>query len=810
MKKVLAIVLSLVMVFAVLPVAVFSVSADDQLKYNSNIAVSYDPWSRDYANGTGISANAPRKVTYNDDGWMRIQSQDEDSIVNEGSIVSKQWQYKLDGNDQLSKQFENACFDQNNENFYFYAAIKSAKFINNQGQENANPVNLMAEISIVYEYDDGERGTLNWGSGFTLNKNYGFRYVATSKAIPDDILDATTLKIRSFGVAIQDYGFGGADSGLSELDVYVAPLYTQQVPATSTTVSDKIDNLDTFNEIAEDSFIYNNVTDVFEPDNFQWQYAYGEEPILPNEDKHSIYQRGQIKREIFVLEDGSVKKSYGYPIKADGNAFEYIPYTVHADAPETQVSNLKLTGTTADSATFSWSTAGGDAKYYYLVCTNTANAKDVKNVKITTKGNDDKVVTTGTISGLTAGATYNAFVQGYNIDNIKGIRSNTVTFTTLHDHVTELRNVKAVTCTEDGYTGDKVCTVCGETIEKGESIQAQGHKRILVNAKSPTCTEKGYTGDYYCIVCNQTVEQGEEITALGHKTELQNAKAVTCTEDGYTGDYVCTVCGETVEKGEEITALGHKTELQNAKAVTCTEDGYTGDYVCTVCGETVEKGEKITALGHKTELQNAKAVTCTENGYTGDMVCTVCGETIEKGKTIQAQGHKQVLVNAKSPTCTQTGYTGDCYCLVCNQTIEQGKKIATLGHKLVNKNAKVATYFEKGYTGDKVCSVCGEVIEKGKAIAQLKLSTPKMTVTAGKKLFKVKYNKVNGATGFQLRYKISGNWIVKNFNTKKSVTKTINKLKKGKKYTVQIRAFVKSGKKTAYSSWTKTKKVKVK
>ena len=510
-KRLLSIALTVALLLSVVAVSAITVSADDELKYDSNIAVSYDPWSRDYANGTGVSANAPRKVTYNDDGWMRIQSQDEDSIVNEGSIVSKQWQYKLDGNDQLSKQFENACFDQNNENFYFYAAIKSAKFINNQGQENANPVNLMAEISIVYEYDDGERGTLNWGSGFTLNKNYGFRYVATSKAIPDDILDATTLKIRSFGVAIQDYGFGGADSGLSELDVYVAPLYTQQVPATSTTVSDKIDNLDTFNEIAEDSFIYNNVTDVFEPDNFQWQYAYGEEPILPNEDKHSIYQRGQIKREIFVLEDGSVKKSYGYPIKADGNAFEYIPYTVHADAPETQVSNLKLTGTTADSATFSWSTAGGDAKYYYLVCTNTANAKDVKNVKITTKGNNDKVVTTGTISGLTAGVKYRAFVQGYNIANIKGNRSNVVEFSvgaaapakpvissvaySAKNKITVAWKAAAGATSYEVYRGStKVATVTGtsyaDTYKKAATLK---YKVVAKNAAgSATSAEKAF------------------------------------------------------------------------------------------------------------------------------------------------------------------------------------------------------------------------------------------------------------------------------------------------------------------------------
>ncbi len=34
-------------------------------------------------------------------------------------------------------------------------------------------------------------------------------------------------------------------------------------------------------------------------------------------------------------------------------------------------------------------------------------------------------------------------------------------------HKTELRNAKEATCTEDGYTGDEVCTVCGEIVKRG-------------------------------------------------------------------------------------------------------------------------------------------------------------------------------------------------------------------------------------------------------------------------------------------------------------------------------------------------------
>lgn len=43
-------------------------------------------------------------------------------------------------------------------------------------------------------------------------------------------------------------------------------------------------------------------------------------------------------------------------------------------------------------------------------------------------------------------------------------------------HDTEVKNAKEPTATEKGYTGDKVCKVCGETIEKGKEIAATGGK----------------------------------------------------------------------------------------------------------------------------------------------------------------------------------------------------------------------------------------------------------------------------------------------------------------------------------------------
>ena len=190
-----------------------------------------------------------------------------------------------------------------------------------------------------------------------------------------------------------------------------------------------------------------------------------------------------------------------------------------------------------------------------------------------------------------------------------------------------------------------------QTVENVETLAADLHTETeTVNAKAATCTEDGYTGDVVCKVCGKVITKGEVVPATGHDTEIVGAKEPTCTEDGYTGDEVCKTCGEIVKKGEVIPALGHKIKLVGAKEPTCTEDGYTGDEVCTICGEIVKKGEVIPATGHDTEIVGAKEPTCTEDGYTGDVVCKTNGETIKKGEVIKATGHQY-----KDGKCTVCG-----------------------------------------------------------------------------------------------------------------------------------------------------------
>ena len=108
-------------------------------------------------------------------------------------------------------------------------------------------------------------------------------------------------------------------------------------------------------------------------------------------------------------------------------------------------------------------------------------------------------------------------------------------------HDCEAKTVPA-TCTGYGYT-ENTCKRCDYTYIS-EITQPLGHKGETVNAKEATCTEDGYTGDLVCSVCGEVLEQGEAI-AKGHTwSDWTVTREPECFQDGER-TRTCTVCGET-------------------------------------------------------------------------------------------------------------------------------------------------------------------------------------------------------------------------------------------------------------------------
>jgi uncharacterized repeat protein (TIGR02543 family) len=94
--------------------------------------------------------------------------------------------------------------------------------------------------------------------------------------------------------------------------------------------------------------------------------------------------------------------------------------------------------------------------------------------------------------------------------------------------------------------------------------------------------------------------------------------------------------------------------------------------------------------------------------------------------------------------------------------------------------------------------------------SEAKPATPKklatLTATAGKKQIKITWKKsaTKGLSGYEVQYRIVGQeWVTKKLGAN-ATSLTIKKLKPGKSYEVRVRAYTKSGGKTAYGAWSKT------
>lgn len=372
-----------------------------------------------------------------------------------------------------------------------------------------------------------------------------------------------------------------------------------------------------------------------------------------------------------------------------------------------------------------------------------------------------------------------------------------------HNFSNEFTIDKEATCNQDG-TKSRHCSRCNAvtdvtTIEKHNHIWDDG-----IVTKKPTCTTEGVK-TYHCQKCEQT--RTETILVLGHKfsDEYTVDKAATCTQDGIKSRH-CSRCDAYTDE-VVIEKLGHNfsDEFTVDKEATCTENGSKSRH-CSRC-EACTDETIIEKHGHDwNDGTVTKQPTCTT---TGEKVynCKNCEQT--KTETLYALGHdfSDEYTVDKAATCTEDG-TKSRHCTRCEAHTDE-LVIEKHGHhtELVSNHA--ATYFAAGYSGDDTCTECGIVVTKGKAIAKLKLATPKVKITAGKQKLTVKYTKVKDATGFQVKYTYKGKTKTKTYTSKKSVTKIIKRLKKGA-YKVKVRALIKSKGKTAYSKWTKVKKVKVK
>lgn len=126
---------------------------------------------------------------------------------------------------------------------------------------------------------------------------------------------------------------------------------------------------------------------------------------------------------------------------------------------------------------------------------------------------------------------------------------------------------KDSTCTEEGER-HQVCSECGATL-KTESIPTKDHTEVKDAAVAATCTKEGLTEGKHCSVCKFVIKAQEKIKATGHKDgEWIVDKEPTVDAEG-SRHLACANCGETIR--EEKLA---KLEPGKADYTVCVVDGY--------------------------------------------------------------------------------------------------------------------------------------------------------------------------------------------------------------------------------------------
>ena len=201
----------------------------------------------------------------------------------------------------------------------------------------------------------------------------------------------------------------------------------------------------------------------------------------------------------------------------------------------------------------------------------------------------------------------------------------------------EWQTTLAQTCTTDGKE-ERICSKCSKKEER--TLKATGHKSETVGAKAPTCKEDGYTGDEVCKVCHETLNKGTTIpkTDSHEWGKWTTVRESTCTEKGEQSRK-CAVCGE--EEIESLPLAKHTWDNGKVtKAPSYTNVGVK-TWTCKKCGKT-----KTTTLAKLPMPKAGTKVIVGGNQYTvtkvGSEVCfskaNAKARAITVPSTIKAKG----------------------------------------------------------------------------------------------------------------------------------------------------------------------------
>ena len=397
--------------------------------------------------------------------------------------------------------------------------------------------------------------------------------------------------------------------------------------------------------------------------------------------------------------------------------------------------------------------------------------------------------------------------------------------------------VKAVapTCTKQGKTAGKKCSVCDKVILEQESVEALGHDLGSYEiTKEPTCTAKGEK-TAKCTRCTYT--KTADVAKASHTEVTVKAVAPTCTKQGKTAGKKCSVCDRITVEQEAVPALGHQLgSYEITKEPTCTAKGEK-TAKCTRC--TYTKTADVAKVSHTEVTVKAVAPTCTKQGKTAGKKCSVCDKVILAQESITALGHsKKTIVITKATTkangkksivCKTCGKSFGENIIYRIQRVTLAKEKYTYDGKAKKPNVVVIDYNKdqlvedtdytvKYQSGRKAVGTYSVTVNfkgkySGKVTLYFKITLGKpadFKVTSGTSAVNFRWSSVKGADGYQMYYSTSekGEYKKLTGTTKTSFKKT--GLKAGQTYYFKVRAYKKTDSATVYGSFSTVKSIKIK
>ena len=318
-------------------------------------------------------------------------------------------------------------------------------------------------------------------------------------------------------------------------------------------------------------------------------------------------------------------------------------------------------------------------------------------------------------------------------------------------HIEVIDAAVSATCTVDGKTEGKHCSVCGKTIIAQTVVKASGHTEVIDPAVEATCKIKGKTEGKHCSVCNAVIIKQNDTAIVDHDYQggaCTMCKAVDAVAKQAEIDAENTRHQDAIDSidsfySSTISALEQQiSNLKWAYDISYTyETSYCRTLISNLTSEIAQLERRISSLSgssysadiaekRKLEAQVRekdaerevyyKHITinnCYEqiDVYESDYQYRIKDENathqanlkaIEIKYTCASNGHTVVTDKAIDPTCTVSGRTEGSHCSVCNTVLVATQTISATGHNYGAWNTVLNPTCEDMGKEERTCSTC--------------------------------------------------------------------------------------------------------